>query len=207
MTLETVINNRGCLVGNYTGCSKNQTGLPYGSDPADHSDCLNLELLSPSNISGDKNSQHHIHLAVDMAEHTPLGHSMCVKCRKIDFRGAFFMKRTQPVDMLELCLDNVFCDIAHILNTYQECRCCSLIHLGIQRFYPALLDKQNTKVSWHREGTRARVEVQSGEVEYRSVVYIFLGMDIDRGNLAINLLSPQIESVASNAALRAHRVS
>lgn len=94
----------------------------------------------------------------------PAGHYMCAECRRIDFRGAFFVKRTQPVDMSKLCFHNVFPDIAHILNTCQDCRCCSLILSGIRRFYPALLAEKNTKVAWQSEGKRATVEVQNGEV-------------------------------------------
>ncbi|KAG0584981.1 hypothetical protein KC19_3G248100 [Ceratodon purpureus] len=141
-----------------------------------------------------------------MAEHSSLGHYMCTKCRDIDFRGAFFVKRRQPVDIYELCLDRSFCDIAHILNTHRDCRCCSLILSGIQHFYPALLEEKKTKVTWQRQGTRATVKAQNGEVEFRSVVQIFLGMDIDRVNFAINLLSPSKEDVGFNA-LRARRVS
>jgi hypothetical protein len=133
---------------------------------------------------------------------------MCAKCRKIDFHDAFFEKRTQPVDLDALCLDNAFCNIAHILNTYQECRCCSLILSGIRRFYPDLLAERNVIVSWHREGMQAKVEAQNGEVEYRSVVHISLlkNSSISSVNLAINLLSPQMEGVESNA-LRARHVS
>ena len=207
-----VIHQQGFHGGNCIGCSRNQTPPQT---------CRSIRL-SISGIFGrvccilksEVLSIHYKHtfavLQVDyMAESlaAPGLNLMCAKCRKIDFHGAFFTRRTQPVDMSRLAIHNVFCDIAHILNTYQECRCCSLLLSGIRRFYPDLLAEKNTKVAWHPEGTRAKVELQNGEVEYRSVVYIFVGMDFGR-DLAINLLSPQQseERIESSNALRARRV-
>nr|XP_024393156.1 uncharacterized protein LOC112290744 [Physcomitrium patens] len=140
-----------------------------------------------------------------MAEQPP-DHSMCAKCRKIDFRKAFFVKRSSWEDIFsEIQVHSILCNIAHILNTHNKCRCCCLILHGTRRFHPSLEAQKSTKLAWDPYcNMQAKVEVQEGEVEFRSVVYIYPGYNFDKV-LAINLLSRQDENEASKA-LRTRRV-
>lgn len=170
----------------------------------------NLESLSSLYIFEDKVNSGVAYTrrclyASDMAEQAP-DHFMCAKCRKIDFRGAFFVKRSSWEDInSEIKPHNILCDIAHILNSHRQCRCCSLILSGIRRFFPALEAEKSTKLGWLADyNMRAKVELQDGEVEFRSVVKIWPEFMFDR-EFTINLLSRQDENEASNA-LRVRRV-